>query len=564
MKKLLLVIAGIALAFSSYGQAWTWASSGGGRSNSDGFTAIDRDASGNTYICGEFEGTKTFGGTSYTAVGFADVFLSKFNSSGAHQWTLQISGTTGTSVVEAGGVTVDGAGNVYLAGNFSFTVSLGGNTFTNAAGNNDAYIVKFNPTGGFIWAKHLAGNGNERITTVKNNGTSIYFAGSYSAALTFGTVSLAAPSASSDDAFLIKMDSAGTAAWGVKGGGAGEDRAFGLSVSSSIIYWAGYFNAVANFGGTNVTAGGGSSDMFIVKLDAAGTQAWVKDFGGNFGEQVNSVSQDIWGNALCLGNFYGTVSFGTGMILTEFSPGNPAGNGDAFICKLEGSTGTCQWVRHIRCTVADNNEVGASISTDPGGSSYITGSFNATTTFANASNQTGTTLTATSNPGKDVYVAKYNMNGGLLWVIKLGGTSNDWGKAIVWNPSGYCTVAGNFSGTVTVSTAPAISISAAPGSASFFIANYNGLTTGLQTINNTLSFDVFPNPADDMIRINTPGNEAIEKIEIYSVNGTLVSSDKIGFNTTELNYNIEQLTPGMYFVHVTTATETGVRKIQIK
>jgi hypothetical protein len=67
-----------------------------------------------------------------------------------------------------------------------------------------------------------------------------------------------------------------------------------------------------------------------------------------------------------------------------------------------------------------------------------------------------------------------------------------------------------------------------------------------------------------MIRINTPGNEAIEKIEIYSVNGTLVSSDKIGFNTTELNYNIEQLTPGMYFVHVTTATETGVRKIQIK
>ncbi|MBK9318075.1 MAG: hypothetical protein IPM91_04065 [Bacteroidetes bacterium] len=167
---------------------------------------------------------------------------------------------------------------------------------TNPAGNNDGFIAKFNPSGAFIWGKSLTGNGNERITAIEASGTSIYICGSYTQAATLGALSLAAPATALDDAFLIKLDSAGTGVWGKKGGGSAEDRALAINISNNNVYWAGYFNATGTFGGTNVVAVNNSSDMFIVKLDEQGTQLWVKDYGGNWGEQINGVSQDPWGN----------------------------------------------------------------------------------------------------------------------------------------------------------------------------------------------------------------------------------------------------------------------------
>ena len=56
---------------------------------------------------------------------------------------------------------VDAAGNVYLAGNFTNTVVLGGTTLT-SLGSYDVFMAKFNPASNqFVWAQRAGGTGND-------------------------------------------------------------------------------------------------------------------------------------------------------------------------------------------------------------------------------------------------------------------------------------------------------------------------------------------------------------------------------------------------------------------
>lgn len=565
MKKLILAVIGVMAMGAVSAQAWNWAVSGGGRSNSEGNTSIAKDAAGNTYLCGDFEGSKNFGTTPFTAVGFADGFLVKYNAQGVFQWAVQFSGNGFVNSVEGSGVAVDAAGDVIVSMNFSSSLNAGGNTYFNPGGNNDAILIKYTSAGIFSWARQVGGAGNERITRLCYYNNALYACGSHTQAFTAGSVSFAAPSSGSlDDAFLLKCDAAGVPLWGVKGGSSLDDRALALDAGPGGIYYGGYFTGTANFGGTSVVSGSvqGQSqpDWFLVKLDESGAQQWVKDYGGAYGEQVFGISQNAFGSVYCIGNFYGSSTFGTGLTLTEFSPGNPAGNGDVFVCLIDATTGTCNWVRHIRCVNGNNNETGESVSCDPGGSAYVTGAFNGNSTIAGAANQTGTTLSATSNPGKDAFVAKYSITGSLLWAIKLGGTNVDVGKSILWNPNGFCTVAGNFSASITVTSS--ISITAASASASYFLANYNGLTASTDELSAD-AFSMYPNPTDGMLRISTRNLLTIDRVEVYSVTGQLLLSEQIGMPGDDLRLNLASLDAGSYLVRLITDQGVGTQKIQV-
>ena len=98
------------------------------------------DGSGNVYPSGYFNGTVDFGAGNVTSAGEGDVFVTKYNAAGAHQWTTTFGGTSN----DAGyGVAVDGSSNVYVTGNFEGTVDFGaGNVTSN--GSNDVFVTKLN------------------------------------------------------------------------------------------------------------------------------------------------------------------------------------------------------------------------------------------------------------------------------------------------------------------------------------------------------------------------------------------------------------------------------------
>ena len=54
------------------------------------------------------------------------------------------------------GVAVDELGNTYVAGAFSSSINLGGNTL-NSAGSSDVVIASFAPNGAHRWSKRIGG-----------------------------------------------------------------------------------------------------------------------------------------------------------------------------------------------------------------------------------------------------------------------------------------------------------------------------------------------------------------------------------------------------------------------
>lgn len=102
-----------------------------------------------------------------------------------------------------------------------------------------------------------------------------------------------------------------------------------------------------------------------------------------------------------------------------------------------------QWATQAGGTGGD---FGFGIATDGPGNSYVTGAFSSTTTFG-AGEDNETELTAAG--GSDVFVAKYDRNGQLLWATLAGGTGTDWGNGIAIDGPGNSYVAGIFQGIAT-------------------------------------------------------------------------------------------------------------------
>ncbi len=94
--------------------------------------AVGADALGNVVVTGGFGGTINFGGSDLVATG-GDVFLAKYDAAGVHQWSARYGGTSGDRGLD---VDVDPAGNIAVSGRFRGTASFGGGSFASAGGDD--------------------------------------------------------------------------------------------------------------------------------------------------------------------------------------------------------------------------------------------------------------------------------------------------------------------------------------------------------------------------------------------------------------------------------------------
>jgi hypothetical protein len=96
------------------------------------------------------------------------------------------------------------------------------------------------------------------------------------------------------------------------------------------IFVVGTLGGTLDVGGTQVTAQG-STDIFLVKSDAAGNLGWRKSFGSSGVDTATGVTADSEGNVIVTGTFSGTFS------LDEFFID---GANDGFVAKFSGKDGT--------------------------------------------------------------------------------------------------------------------------------------------------------------------------------------------------------------------------------
>jgi len=179
-------------------------------------------------------------------------------------------------------------GSSYTAGLFSNTVAFGSTNLT-SAGNRDVFLVKMSSTGTVEWALGGGGASDESSADVAvlPNGEAIVTGTFSGTANIFGT-SLTASGIS--DIFVAKVNADGTVAWVVRGGGSGTDSATAIATASdSFAVITGVFNGAGAFGSASLTSAGGN-DLFVARIDSSGAFDWAVSGGSNLVEAGGGVA----------------------------------------------------------------------------------------------------------------------------------------------------------------------------------------------------------------------------------------------------------------------------------
>ncbi len=255
-----------------------------GMASDDYAQSLATDANGKVYAAGY-----TLSGLDgATNAGGEDLFVVKYDSAGAKQWTRQL-GTAASD--RAWGVATDVSGNVYVAG--STRGGLDGNA---TAGFFDLFVVKYNSAGDKQWTQQLGSPSNDLVLGVATDASgSVYAAGGTRGSLDGNT------NAGFDDMFVVKYDPAGVKQWTRQLGGADWDTAYGLATDASgSVYVTGYTSTGLD---GNLSAGG--NDLFVVKYTSAGVKQWTRQLGTASADYAYGVATDISGNVYMTGHTRG-------------------------------------------------------------------------------------------------------------------------------------------------------------------------------------------------------------------------------------------------------------------
>jgi len=174
-------------------------------------------------------------------------------------------------------------------------------------------------------------------------------------------------------------------------------------------YFGGSGSSGVQFDGSTTIWNTGGIDAFVAKYNSIGEFQWANKIGGLKSDAGYDITTDVNGNVYVIGSFDDSVDFDSTTSLTNF------GFDDIFIAKYN-SIGEFQWANKIGSS--SNWDIGYAIASDANKNIYVTGFFNGTANFDSV-----TTLTA--HGLADAFLAKYNSDGELQWVNKIGGTDSD-------------------------------------------------------------------------------------------------------------------------------------------
>lgn len=176
---------------------------------------------------------------------------------------------------------------------------------------------------------------------------------------------------------------------------------------------------------------------------------WARSAGELSRDAGRGVCVDVAGNVIVTGYFSGLIKF------DETYTGR--GSDDIFIAKFD-SDGNILWVKTAG---GPNDDIAIGVAADNEGNIFVAGSFDSVAFFDN--------VLLTSNGKKDVFIAKYNSAGDLIWVKRAGGAGFDQAFAITVDKFGEVYVTGVFEGFAGFGN----NLLTSKGNTDIFIAKYD-------------------------------------------------------------------------------------------
>jgi hypothetical protein len=352
-----------------------------GGSGEDVGEGIAVDQAGNAYVIGYTDTSSGFPGITASSIqstnagGGHDAFVTKLNAAGT---ALVYSTYLGSSGEDQGwAIAVDAGGSAYVTGftnssgfpgtSSSSIVSTNGaiqGAFGGSSGSyGDAFVTKLNSAGtALVYSTYLGGSnddgGYHNGIAVDQFGSAYVTGFSYTPSGFPGTTgssivstngAIQGTNAGGQDAFVTKLNAAGTAlvystylgssGTGELGNGIAVDQAgnayvTGYTASSGFPGTTGS-SIVSTNGAFQGTYGGGAWDAFVTKLNAAGTALVSSTYLGGSGIDVPSgIALDQAGNAYVTGYTY-TTGLGFPGITASSIQSTNAGGGDGFVAKIQ-------------------------------------------------------------------------------------------------------------------------------------------------------------------------------------------------------------------------------------
>jgi Beta-propeller repeat len=344
-------------------------------------------------------------------------------------------GGSGTTAIT--GVAVDSSDSLYVTGwTAALNFPIDNAVEASNQGGVDVIVAKLNAAGtALIYATYIGGRSNDQGAGIAVDSLGQAYVTGMTSSSNFPLVlSNRGGIGGTTTAFALKLNATGnTLLYSGYIGGTVYDTGAAIAVDTNFNAYVSGTTQSSNFPTLNPTQAsfGGGVDVFITKLNSAGTITFSTFLGGSGNEEAGGIAVDSVGNIFVAG---GTSS--TNFPVVSPCQGTLAGSEDAFVTKI-GFAGAVAFSTYLGGSGGSPQQASA-IALDSAGNPYITG----VTTSSNFPVTSGAFQTVL-NGLQNAFVAKLTNTGQtLVYGTYLGGSSYDWGYGIAVNAAGDAYIAG--------------------------------------------------------------------------------------------------------------------------
>lgn len=233
------------------------------------------DRNDEVIVVGFFDGTVDFGDQSHSAAGILDGFVAKYGTSNTPVWSQRYA--SAGAVVLPYAVATDDARNIYVAGRLTGTVDFG---CSGALTGSGYFVAKLNSSGGCVFHDLVVDSGGASdeyfLGLAADDVGNAYLALDDAGTLTIGNTDYA--SSGGRDVFVIKYLGNGQVSWVTKLGDSSHQTVNGIAVDpSGTAYVAGGLNGTLSDSGVTLNANG--EDAYVLALDSNGSAIWGERYG---------------------------------------------------------------------------------------------------------------------------------------------------------------------------------------------------------------------------------------------------------------------------------------------
>jgi len=518
-----------------------------GAYTTDRGTAVAVDKQSNVFVAGIFTDTLYLNGQTYYGDGFLDSYVAKLDSNGNYVWIQLVHGPKDD---QAERLTVIPNGDVVVTGTFADSVQIG-TLIAHAQANDDVWLTRLSSVDGTPQWLKSAGSyySYERVGGLTSNINYIYWGINFGSDLIIGNDTITADGF--NDALVATCDFDGNVLETDVLTGSGNDNITAMTCNDfGQLFVGGRFNGT--FYGDTAVAG---FDLFYGLL-YGGTVEWMKTYGGQGSESITAITRDANDNVYLAGWFIDSLPMADTTLLPD-----DVWSDRVFVESIDGDGNPNWYYVGFPDSGADNI---SDIAVACNGDLLFTGY---STYFANQSPEAPKHHPQTNVRCQfgDTYIARMSNTGELLWIKNTLGTNLNSGLGIAADSSGHIYVTGYFTDSLYLQN---VAIDGRGGNDAFLF-RLNDLscvtedTTVITVIANPQHHQavIYPNPSNGNSYLLLNEGSSNTMLTLTDVSGkTLDTGNVKTANSVSLQDVFAKQAAGIYFVNVTADHKTQTLK----